>query len=713
MNHHQQSITEIGTILSEPFHFDCPFCLASIEVTAVLNIAEDVKVKCSGCQRKIAVPSDILAMLLPPDDDEDFLSGVPLKASGDEDILTAADLAIETSGSEESKQSPHSANQSNLLENEFEFAVVEGDSLAPQSNQNDDLQAEDEADSADDPETDLLLDGFHDESKENDGSKTGGVGDLNQLLAGSTGTPNPLVEKGSYGIRCPVCDSRLLVSLNQVATKIKCGDCYSMVTVRPPNRKEKAQIEKQIGLALDDSLQLENTEVSENAEVLGDTEDDGELTLAPLEDDSSTEDELIEVEEVNEDDDDEPLRLREEPAKDPDEISEVELPNDDLPDDDFADVLLEDEATEVSPNGEPKEAAVADVVFDEEDGFPDDVVDDHGGEDLLAEDLSLPGPLDLEDASFVNPAELAAAAKKSKAAKEKQGGASEKDSANEKINPYRSKSAQQAKKSAKKNPDKRETENGYQPKKKKQGKAKTKFPEMRFDSFFSSAVELVTESSVAVRGCIAAALLAIGNVISHSALSKFSAIEAPTMGDTATMGFWRFGVGWLPYAIGTILLWYFCGVVFRETASGKRKIKSWQLGATTEWTSTLLITAVSFAVAGAPVLMLMSIYITAPVRFFLALPFLTAVWYAQSPFVIISADVAVHFRKNGKHWKTVFLVVFAMASLAFVAGVLMHVPVPWLNILTSALGAVFLSFVTLAFAAVAGWHSGMVVEELS
>jgi len=58
-------------------------------------------------------------------------------------------------------------------------------------------------------------------------------------------------------------------------------------------------------------------------------------------------------------------------------------------------------------------------------------------------------------------------------------------------------------------------------------------------------------------------------------------------------------------------------------------------------------------------------------------------------------------------------VVLAMAGIAFVAGVLMHVPVPWLNILTSALGAVFLSFVTLAFAAVAGWHSGMVVEELN
>ena len=381
------------------------------------------------------------------------------------------------------------------------------------------------------------------------------------------------------------------------------------------------------------------------------------MTLAPL-----AEDELEEVEVVAEivEEDDEPLTLREKPATEMDEI----------PDDDFADVLLEDEG------------------------------EDDLGEDLLAGDLSLSGPMELEDASFVDPAMLAAAAaKKSKDKKKQQ---SEGSQGKEPLNPYRSKSVQQA--------DKRQQERSFKPKPKKSGKG---FPKLRFDAFFGAAVEMVTEPSVAVRGFIVAALLTIGNVISHSALATYNAIDAPTMGDTATMGFWRLGVGWLPYAIGTLMLWYFCGVVFREAASGKKKIKSWKLGHTTEWSSTLLITAFSFAIAGSPVLMLMSIYITAPVRFILALPFLTAVWYVQSPFAIISSDVVIHLRSNGKQWKTVFLVVLAMASIAFVAGVLMHVPVPWLNILTSALGAVFLSFVTLAFAAVVGWHSGMVVEELN
>ena len=112
-------------------------------------------------------------------------------------------------------------------------------------------------------------------------------------------------------------------------------------------------------------------------------------------------------------------------------------------------------------------------------------------------------------------------------------------------------------------------------------------------------------------------------------------------------------------------------------------------------------------------MMLMSIYVTAPVRFLLALPFLTAVWHTQSPFGIVSADVAMHFRENLTQWTTVFLVVLSLASIAFVAGILLHVPVPWLNILTSAIGAMSLSLVTLAFAAVAGWHSKMVVEQLN
>ena len=647
--------------MTEPLHFDCPYCSASIEVTFELTSGQGEKVKCSGCQRKLAVPDSLLSKLPEPDDDDDFLAGVPMMASGDDDVLTAADLAIE---SEQANETPDVAATSNLLENDFEFSIAEGASSDEGQSEEGDHEKEHQSASSngsedsDDPEVDKPLDGAGNRSK------TEGDEDLNKLLAGIVEVTLPPVEKGSFGIRCSVCDSKLLVNLGQVGEEVKCSDCFSMIKVRSPTAKEKEQIEKQIRLSLEEGSSSSDSSLA----------DDGELTLAPLE-----EDELGDVELVAEivEDVDEPLNFREEHSASADELS-----GGGMQDDDFADVLLDDDDEDVSQDHK-------------EDDFPDEVVDEIG-EDLLSGDLSLSGPLELEDASFVDPAMLAAAGKKAKDKGKKK---------REQLNPYRSKSAQQA--------EKRQKVKGYKPKQKNSDKAKSKFPELRFDTLFGAAVELVTEPSVAVRGFTVAALLAVGNVISHSALATYSAIEEPTMGDTATMGFWRLGVGWLPYAIGTILLWYFCGVVFREATDGKKKIESWKLGHTTEWSSTLLITAVSFAIAGSPVLMFMSIYVTAPVRFLLALPFLTAVWYSQSPFAIISSDVVMHFRSNGKQWKTVFLVVLALASIAFVAGVLMHVPVPWLSILTSALGAVFLSFVTMAFAAVAGWHSGMVVEELN
>jgi len=434
--------------LTEPLHFYCPFCSASIEVTSALAASKGVKVKCSGCQRKVKVPEGLLADFPEPDDDDDFLSGVPMVASGDEDILTEADLAIE---SEETQESSESAAKPSLLDNDFEFSIAESASSAEAQSEQDDDQEDNHSttsngnDDSVDPETDMLLDGPQNESK------TGGDEDLNQLLAGVADVSRPPAEKGSFGIRCSVCDSKLFVSLGQVGKEIKCSDCFTMIKVREPTAQEKEQIEKQIGLSLENEQQLNDSAMA----------DDGELTLAPL-----AEDEMEEVEvvaEIVEEDDDEPLTLREEPVTELGEVSGGEIS-----DDDFADVLLDD--------------------------------DDDLGEDLLAGDLSLSGPMELEDASFVDPAMLAAAAEKSKDLKKKKQ-QSEGSAGEDTLNPYRSKSAQQA--------EKREQEKSFKPKPKKSGK---EFPKMRFDAFFGAAVELVTESSVAVRGFIVAALFRIGNL---------------------------------------------------------------------------------------------------------------------------------------------------------------------------------------------------------
>ena len=178
--------------------------------------AKGVKVKCSGCQRKVEVPEGVLENFPDPDDDDDFLSGVPMVASGDEDILTEADLAIE---SKENQESADLVAKANLLDNDFEFSVADSASSVEAQEQEDDQEddqssANDGDDDSVDPETDVLLDDSQNESK------TGGDEDLNQLLAGVADVSGPPVEKGSFGIRCSVCDSKLFVSVGQVGKEV-------------------------------------------------------------------------------------------------------------------------------------------------------------------------------------------------------------------------------------------------------------------------------------------------------------------------------------------------------------------------------------------------------------------------------------------------------------------------------------------------------------
>jgi len=278
-----------------------------------------------------------------------------------------------------------------------------------------------------------------------------------------------------------------------------------------------------------------------------------------------------------------------------------------------------------------------------------------------------------------------------------------KDAGDEKIDPYRSRSAQVAKQKQrrKKNSPKRESSDGFD------------FPKFEFDSLFGEMVNLVTTTNVAVRSIFAALLLAAGNVVGHSAVSNYKEIQDPTMGDTAFMALWRVGVGWALFGLGSLILWYTAGVIFRKTAIGERRIESWRIGPSTEWTSTFLLVGFSFAVAGSPLLMFGATWLSAPLRFFFALPMLVSVWFTQSPFKVISIDAFYRYRRQRLQWKSVWLVVFALASIAFVSGLMLAIPVPYLNILTSLIGAVVLSFTTLGYAAIAGWHSGKVVEELN
>ena len=591
------------------------------------------------------------------DSDSNLLSGVPLKATGGEDTLTLADIAVET---------PDSFNEDEITtgmpNHDFEFDVVQPEPSPPQD------QTENEPrDDSDKDESESLLSGLSELDTDDDPIEEA-TADLNQLLGADDGSQGMLGEKGTFGISCPTCDSRLLVGLPQVGEQVKCGDCYSMVKVRSPTSAEIRQIEKQIALrqqdqAEDDDLQLAPLEELSEEEVV----DDDALLIAELLSEADGSQELS-----DEGDDEEfgELKLEDLPEGFSDQEKEPLLDADQVMKESRLAKADAENADNTNSANSAEDDEPADVVFEDED-----------------EDFSVPESV--LSAGVVEKTPDDATVKKPV----------------QKLNPYRSKSAQLAQKKAQ--------HRVYKPNQTASDKRKSKLPKFTFDSLFRSAVQMVMEQSVVTRAMIAASLIALGNIVSHFALSNYRLIEEPTMADKAVMGAWRLGLGWALFGLGTMLLWYFAGVIFREAASGKKVIKSWNPGPSTEWTSTLLLTSFSFIVAGSPLLMLLSIYLTAPARFLIAVPFLTAVWLAQSPLMILSTDVLGDMRNRGKHWRIVYSVVLAQASIAFLAGILMHVSVPWLNIVTSILGAIFLSFVTLCYAAVVGWHSGNVVEELS
>jgi hypothetical protein len=157
------------------------------------------------------------------------------------------------------------------------------------------------------------------------------------------------------------------------------------------------------------------------------------------------------------------------------------------------------------------------------------------------------------------------------------------------------------------------------------------------------------------------------------------------------------------YGGGTMILWYVCGILFRESARGSHRIESWRPRGFEEMKSTFLLFAFSFALAGSPFLML-GTCISAPLRMLIApLPLLVA-WFNQNAFIGVSFDPFVTFRTQTENWKQFYVYVGALALLALVGGLLFYVPY------CSIVAATLIVAVTIAFAAASGWHIGRTVK---
>lgn len=460
-----------------------------------------------------------------------------------------------------------------------------------------------------------------------------------------------LNRNATFVIRCRTCDSRTSVRAKQIGQDISCRDCHSTLKVPEPTRFEVRSM-REIAELEASSAHLTGGDGSDaNGRNAGADDENDDVDDMELE--------LLLGPEVEDSRTVHDFLFQE---ADGDEVSLV----DDLDGDDLDDIGLEG-IDDLSMAGEDSQAmaeddAVADVLFDDE-GTGQRQSKKDGNE--LPDDVAV---------------------KRVPA-----------------IDPFQSPSAQRAKKKRA-----RSQSDAVTFKK----KATHPCPQENFDSIFNAAAKMVCGPGLLPFALASAALMGVGNLIALFAIRSQMAIESPTITQQVTCGAMRFGVGFLVFGLATIAMWYLAGVVFLAAAKGKQKVDSLRPGPTSEWMSTWLLVSFSFLIAGLPFVAAMSIWLTAPLRLMIALPFLVSVWFTQSPFTILSGDMFSDLRRRPAAWKTAYSVVAALAAIAFMGGLLLHVPVPYLSVLLSLVGSAMIVFTHLAVAAVAGWHSRRAVESL-
>ena len=482
----------------------------------------------------------------------------------------------------------------------------------------------------------------------------------------------------SWHIKCHICDSVLLVTTEQVGSKVKCNDCYSMLDVEP-----KTKLQKIKGVADGSDLEVIEDEAKIAPPKPRPKQDDDELTLMPAPDLSPdvtnaqkenfiddlsedeprtalTEEHLEELEEI----DDEPLQL-----SDPINVPKVDNPM-------F------------------RSAAPASVEFDDDD-------DDESDEMIEVLDVS-PDELNAGDGIAFLPDASAEAesnelprmprkGRKQPAAIPVPG---EDDDA-----PVRVHAKRQSKKKTKSAP------------------AQVAVKEFEFDQaapgvFLEKAMGILGSPKIWIWAAVSIVLMAIGGAV-------WEAIRPDKLDKAADLPekfmSWGTGLvfGQLVFFAGYVVLLFVCGVIFRETAQGKTKVESVSVANTTDFTSTMLLFGFSMFIAALPFMYFGYMHLSLPLQFFLAGPFLFAAWKNQAAFQIVSGSILESFSEHGASWKN-WAIGAGIASLGgIVGGGLMEVPLQGISIFTSIVGAILVALVTLFYAAITGWHCGNVVEKMN
>ncbi len=233
---------------------------------------------------------------------------------------------------------------------------------------------------------------------------------------------------------------------------------------------------------------------------------------------------------------------------------------------------------------------------------------------------------------------------------------------------------------------------------------------INFELYWRLVIEMWRSPGLLWRAILAAITIGISRGVMHMIAGWYRRIVDPTFGDWLWNTTLWMALGVAPYAIGTLLLWFLCGYVFRGAAAGNRHVATWQINGSADVWSTLLVFSFSFFVAGLPLAFFPVLVM--PFRCLVAPPLLLAAWYNKSPFAIVAVDAFLKFNHQWRMWRSLYLFLLALAGVSLVGGLLIAVQMFLLSFVTSLVGAAILMLVTIAFATVTGWHCSQVLREL-
>ncbi len=488
-------------------------------------------------------------------------------------------------------------------------------------------------------------------------------------------------DSDSWSIRCPICESTLLVTEELIGSKVKCSDCYSKVNVLPrpggsasgssrANKKTPASQSPGGDVGADQSAES-TSDLFEDLTPA--SEDFGELTLAPpVELDNEliqamplevTIDDAVEEDDVTQDGNGEVLQLGDPP------IEEIE-PAVPMP--------------EV-----PIAAAVMPTV---EDPFADDDDDD----DEMIELIDMPPEIANADVSAATPVAMPRIPRQKKTPDP----VKVEDDAPVRVH---------AKNKKKPKPEKpnESARNGAKP-----AKDRLRIGDLGPAGVFDKSLAMLQSIGVYIWAGLAIVLLWVGSAAWHG----FGPAN-PTEGAAMTNRIVDWGVGMavgrIPCWIGYTLLLFVSGVIFRDAANGKTTVEETRPTDASDFFSTAMLFGFSMFIAALPWLLTGLLSVILPLQLILAVLFLTSAWDNQSPYGIVSATILTSFSECRDAWmvwgKCIALAILGVA----IGGGMMDIPLRGVSIFTSLVGAVLVTFATLIYATVTGWLAGEVSDTLS